>query len=194
MNNNQLYTNPQNENLSELYNLLNRLVLQIEANRQLKESLIQHIDTLGARVEGRQENGLHCEDTMVFDNFIAQRASPNTNESAVTNDGDTDLKSVLRAQNEKLQRLLQDKVGENIVTYHELDAHEEALTGVTALLRDHVRSLHTEFVAQLRHKLEDKLFAAHEHEFGTYLRNVSSLHRLFAISRCYRHLLQALQE
>ncbi|EDO15494.1 hypothetical protein Kpol_467p6 [Vanderwaltozyma polyspora DSM 70294] len=211
MNNNQIYISPQNENLSQLYLLLDTLVNQIEENKKIKEGLLSKIDNLDSCIRENKisknkatiDNGSNTstdtnasntttnsfkQDITIFQNFI-DRSSPSLNEG---DSGSNDQLEILRQQNVHLKNILDNRININERSFNELSNSEDSLMYVTEILRQHVYVSHLDSIKILKSALNDKIYASHEQESQTYIDTIDELDKLMAISKCYSSLLKIL--
>ncbi|CCE64269.1 hypothetical protein TPHA_0H00590 [Tetrapisispora phaffii CBS 4417] len=191
----QLYVSPQNENLGELYRLINTLVDTLQENKDVKNRIVSRIDNLDRvmRRGSEETNGMELEhstndeDNMIFHNFISSRTTTSKDGDKYS---DTNAFLKLKEHNGKLKLLLKEKQNENKqLLAQDLPESESLLAYITRCLRDHVAASNSEKLEAIKVAV-GKMHSSLDSEMHQYKQNVDGIDELMEISKCYRYLLQ----
>ncbi|QLL31756.1 hypothetical protein HG536_0B06220 [Torulaspora globosa] len=184
-----LYMSPQTENLTHMYSLVDKLIKQLQKNREEKERVLWSVDILSKQLGKRAGSGRGNNDIVLFNRFLSQRISSGLPASDDGLEG-AEKEEILRRQNEQLRKILKAKKDLNRETLGLLRAHEDSLEQIVALLRTNVVTYHKKFIAKVRQKLEDEVFPLEDAEFSSYVDNVNEIHELMLVSEVYRNILR----
>lgn len=183
-----LYMSPQAENLSQMYLLVEKLVKQLQANRQEKQRVLWNVDVLARQLNKKSESDFGKNDIVLFNRFLSQRAQPSVEDTRADLNDSRD--KVLELQNERLRKVLEDKRTLNRETMRLLREHEDGLEQVVTLLRGDVMRYHQMFIRRVQKKFNEEMIPREDHEFELYLDNVKEVQELMDISKLYRVLLR----
>lgn len=183
-----LYMSPQTENLTHMHSLVEKLVKQLQKNRNEKEKVLWSVDVLSKQLGEHSASNRGKNDVVLFDRFLNQRLPSDSTDNDHLSD--KDRVSTLKRQNEQLHRILQAKKELNKETMGVLRVHEDSLEQVVALLRADVVNYHKTFVEKVRQKLDDELIPLEDEEFSSYLDNINEIQELMLVSELYRDILR----
>lgn len=183
-----LYMSPQTENLTHMHSLVEKLVKQLQKNRNEKEKVLWSVDVLSKQLGEHSASNRGKNDVVLFDRFLNQRLPSDSTDNDHLSD--KDRVSTLKRQNEQLHRILQAKKELNKETMDVLRVHEDSLEQVVALLRADVVNYHKTFVEKVRQKLDDELIPLEDEEFSSYLDNINEIQELMLVSELYRDILR----
>lgn len=201
----QLYMSPQTENLNYMYSLVDKLIDLLKKNKQKKESLIWDVDVLSKQLSKRFNNrelkGKDDFDVVIFQKFLDQRDNVLGDEHVSDKDSDSDdipqncdteedRLTMLRRQNQQLQKILDSKTRLNDDTLSLLDYHEDALNEIVRHLRLDVLKSHEVFIEKIREKFNHEMVPKEDEEFKVYLENIKEVQKLMDLSHAYRLLLR----
>ncbi|CDF90939.1 ZYBA0S09-01156g1_1 [Zygosaccharomyces bailii CLIB 213] len=199
----QLFMSPQTENLSYMYNLVDRLIEQLKKNKRKKEQLLWDVDILSKQFSRKFKKSAPPAyddfDVVIFQKFLNQRHNsiekkPDQSEGRKPkSDNRTDALDklvVLRKQNEELRKVLDSKIKLNLDTFSLLNYHEDALTEIVRFLRADVLQSHELFIKKVRNKFNDEMISKEDEEFKIYLENIKEVQKLMDFSHTYRLLLR----
>ncbi|CAR28467.1 hypothetical protein ZYGR_0S00980 [Zygosaccharomyces rouxii] len=196
----QLYMSPQTENLSYMYSLVERLMDQLQTNKQRKEQLLWDVDVLSKQLSQKfnksEVKGKDDLDVVIFQNFLNERDN-------LLDDGDNDNDddkqgsdaggnrlTILKRQNEQLKKIFESKTRLNGDTLSLLYYHEDALNEIVRHLRSDVLKSHEVFIERVRSKFNNEMIPKEDAEFSFYLENVKEIQKLIDFSQAYRSLLR----
>lgn len=199
----QLFMSPQTENLSYMYNLVDRLIEQLKKNKRKKEQLLWDVDILSKQLSRKFKKSASPAyddfDVVIFEKFLNQRHNSIEKKIRQSEDGKpksgnrtdaVDKIVVLRRQNEELRKVLDSKIKLNVDTFSLLNYHEDALTEIVRFLRTDVLQSHELFIKKVRNKFNDEMISKEDKEFKIYLENIEEVQKLIDFSHAYRLLLR----
>ncbi|CAL9728100.1 factor arrest protein 7 [Monosporozyma unispora] len=187
---NQLYMSQQNENLEYLYSLIKQLMVQTKHNQQLKDNILESIDTLSNKLnrDPEKKSDNIKKDIFLFELFLS-RNSLNSQNGAVNedtqNESNDDL-SNLKLQNERLHELLRIRKDISFYSVNTLKHHENGLSEVINLLRNDILQYQTSTLEQIRAEFTNILLAHEDSEFKQYLSSIEGIQKVFDIIKLYK--------
>lgn len=192
----QLYMSPQIENLSYMYSLVEKLMDQLQTNKQKKKQLLWDVDVLSKqlsqRFNKREVEGKDDPDVVIFQKFLNERDNLPDGDDSDKQDFEegADRLTILKRQNELLKRVFESKTRLNGDTLSLLHYHEDALNEIVGHLRSDVLKSHEVFIEKVREKFEGEMIPKEDEEFGVYLANVEEMQKIMDFSNVYRLLLR----
>lgn len=188
----QLYMTPQSENLSYLYELMDKLMLQLKHNQAEKNKILENVDRLSAKVNNinsvtQKEDHKGCLNS--FEIFLKGHRK---HQPDIFNDLQEaeDIEDILTKQNVALKQKLKETQLITMENYDILKYHEECLHEVIGYLRADILRDHREMLDQIRHKYNEELIPLEESEFENYIASIEEIQKLMDISKIYRMLLK----
>ncbi|CCC67420.1 hypothetical protein NCAS_0A08620 [Naumovozyma castellii] len=194
----QFFMNPQTENLTHMYSLVDTLLNQLVKNKAEKEELLRSVDVLSNRItSGTEPKVIEMQqDIVLFTNFLERRISSES--KIILNGEDKEIIKndkelyILRQQNSQLQKLLRDSNDSTMNTLDLLKFHEESFIEVVSLLRQDILNNHIKMISIIRKRLENKYEPLRDKEFEKYLKEVKDIQKLMDISELYKDILRVL--
>ena len=199
----QLFMNPQTENLDQLYSLVGNLVELIQENKKHKSSILSKVDTLSSRInrdpEKRREN--YEGDMAVFQNFIngsigsystSGRLSKEVDQIDIGCSADENEDAIVQRQNMQLRTILEEEQKLTLRSVKELSYHEGGFHDIIRALRCDVLN-HRKLVLDItKRKFHKELTPKEDEEFFQYMDNIDNFDQLLRISEIFRTLLMLL--
>lgn len=176
-----------------MYLLVDKLVKQLQTNREEKERILRNVDVLSKQLNKQPPAESGRTDAVLFDRFLSQRVTLSEEDKTDTADA-ADMVKVLKRQNEQLHKVHDAKVNLNRETMDVLRVHEDSLEQVVALLREDVAEYHKSFFSRVQNKLSKELIPLEDKEFSLYMDNVNDTQQLIQVSELYRYLLRLAEE
>ncbi|KAH3903216.1 Far7p SCDLUD_000835 [Saccharomycodes ludwigii] len=197
-----LYMNPQTEDLTQLYELMNNLKSVLSDNEKRRNNVLKGIDLLSYTLMREQDkegtsnvnNKTFQRDINNFDLFIKNCGKKPTIVKSTTDTLNSDSLFTLTQQNKQLKEILEITESENNQYVHVLSMYNNGLSDIIKLLRTKIYRQNIELYSKLSQTFKTQLFDKQDIITMEYLNGIDDYTILLEISDLYRALLVHLDD
>lgn len=201
----QLFMNPQAENLQQMYNLVGTLMEQLDENKKQKAKILQKIDTLSDSLnrDPDKRRELYQKDMVIFEKFLDRENSSHTAKHDMRMPCTLDRKidgsemnsfQKFKQQNEQLKNILEAERFSTFENFEKLKIHEEGFHRIVISLRQDIENYRSSVLNIVTRNFNNVIVPREDLEFEIYMDNIDNFDKLIEVANVYRALLKLLND